>query len=111
MRRGDIYQVNFEPSVQGEPARTRPAVLLTNDLANETLPHLVVAPVTSNVSREYPFDVMLAVGSCGLPEASRVQLNYIRGLNRTRFGKYLGSLNAAQLEDVDRKLKVHLGLG
>lgn len=111
MRRGDIYQVNFEPSVQGEPARTRPAVLLTNNLANETLPHLVVAPITSNVSREYPFDVMLPAGTCGLPESSRVQLNYVRGLNRTRFGSYLGSLTAAQLEDVDRKLKVHLGLG
>lgn len=110
MKRGDIYQVNFEPSVQGEPARTRPAVLLTNDLANETLPHLVVAPITSNVSREYPFDVPLPAGTCGLPESSRVQLNYIRGLNRTRFGNYLGSLTAAQLEDVDRKLKVHLGL-
>lgn len=110
MRRGDIYQVNFEPSVPGEPARTRPAVLLTNDIANDTLPHLVVAPVTSNVSREYPFDVMLPAGSCGLPEASRVQLNYIRGLNRTRFGRYLGSLTAAQMTELDRRLRVHLGL-
>lgn len=54
---------------------------------------------------------MLPAGTCGLPESSRVQLNYIRGLNRTRFGSYLGSLSATQLEDVDRKLKVHLGLG
>ena len=38
MRRGDIYQVNFEPSVQGEPARTRPAVVITNDLANGLAP-------------------------------------------------------------------------
>lgn len=111
MRRGDIYQVNFEPSVPGEPARTRPAILLTNDIANETLPHLVVAPITSHVSREYPFDVLLPAGSCGLPEASRVQLNSLRGLNRTRFGRYLGSLNAAQMAELDRRLRVHLGLG
>lgn len=111
MRRGDIYAVDFEPSVAGEPARMRPAVILTNDLANERLPHLVVAPITSNVSRHYPFDVMLPAGTCGLPESSRVQLNYIRGLNRTRIGRYLGSLTAAQLEDLDGRLKVHLGLG
>ncbi|WP_165795297.1 type II toxin-antitoxin system PemK/MazF family toxin [Deinococcus koreensis] len=110
MRRGDLYAVNFEPSVSGEPARTRPAVILTNNLANESLPHLVVAPITSNVSREYPFDVMLPAGSCGLPESSRVQLNYIRGLNRTRIGAYLGSLTPTQLADLDRRLKVHLGL-
>lgn len=110
MKRGDIYQVNFEPSVQGEPARTRPAVVLTNDLANEALPHLVVAPITSNVSRQYPFDVMLQVGTCGLPETSRIQLNYVRGLNRSQFGAYLGSLTQEQLEDVNRKLAIHLGL-
>lgn len=110
MKRGDIYQVNFEPSVQGEPARTRPAVLLTNDLANETLPHLVVAPITTNVSREYPFDILLSAGSCGLTETSRLQLNYVRGLNRTRFGRYIGQLTSTQLAEVDRKLKVHLGL-
>ena len=110
MKRGDLYLVNFEPSVSGEPARSRPAVLLTNDLANETLPHLVVAPVTSNTSREYPFDVMLPQGTCGLNESSRVQLNYVRGLNRSRIGNYLGSLTALQLMDLDAKLKVHLGL-
>jgi mRNA interferase MazF len=110
VKRGDLYLVNFEPSMPGEPARTRPAVLLTNDLANETLPHLVVAPVTSNTSREYPFDVMLPQGTCGLSESSRVQLNYVRGLNRSRIGTYLGSLTKAQLQDLDAKLKVHLGL-
>ena len=110
MRRGDLYQVNFEPSVAGEPARSRPAVILTNNLANESLPHLVVAPITSNTSREYPFDVPLPAGSCGLSESSRVQLNYIRGLNRSRIGPYLGSLTEGQLTELDSKLKVHLGL-
>lgn len=110
MKRGDLYLVNFEPSMPGEPARTRPAVLLTNDLANETLPHLVVAPVTSNTSREYPFDVMLPPASCGLSETSRVQLNYVRGLNRSRIGRYLGSLTRSQMQDLDAKLKLHLGL-
>lgn len=110
MKRGDIYQVNFEPSVNGEPARTRPAVILTNDVANETLPHLVVAPITSNATRQYPFDVLLPVGTCGLSETSRVQLNYIRGLNRNRIGRYVGSLTREQLGDLDSRLKLHLGL-
>lgn len=110
MKRGDLYMVNFEPSVSGEPARTRPAVLLTNDLANETLPRLVVAPVISNTSREYPVDVMLPQDTCGLNESSRIQLNYVRELNRNRIGSYLGGLTKSQLTDLDAKLKVHLGL-
>lgn len=110
MKRGDIYRVSFEPSVGGEPARSRPAVILTNDDANLYLPHLVVAPITSNTSRQYPFDVLLPAHTCGLPEASRVQLNYVRGLNRSRVSDYLGSLTAEQLTELDGRLKVHLGL-
>lgn len=110
MKRGDIYRVDFEPSVQGEPARSRPAVLLTNDDASAYLPHVVVAPITTNVSRQYPFDVLLLAHTCGLSETSRVQLNYLRGLNRSRLGAYLGSLSAEQLADLDQRLKVHLGL-
>ena len=110
MKRGDIYQVNFESSVSGEPARTRPAVIPTNDVANETLPHLVVAPITSNTARQYPFGVLLPAGTCGLSETSRVQLNYIRGLNRSRMGRYLGSLTREHLSKLDSRLKLHLGL-
>lgn len=111
MIRGDLYLVNFEPSVEGKPARVRPGVILTNDEANLRLPHLVVAPVTSNVRKLYPFDVLLPVGSCGLSETSKIQLNHVRGLNRTRLTRYVGALPQALLAEVDEKLRVHLGLG
>ena len=54
--------------------------------------------------------MLLPAGSCGLPETSRVQLNYIRDLNRSRIGRYLGSLTALQLGELDSRLKTHLGL-
>ena len=108
MRRGDIYRVDWEPSVKGEPAFSRPAVILTNNEANERLPHLVVAPLTSNVGKIYPFDVFLDLGCCGLKESSKIQLNYVRGLNRNRLGKYLGVVPAELLLELDEKLKLHL---
>ena len=110
MKRGDIYRVNWEPSVKGEPAFSRPAVILTNDDANHYLPHLVVAPITSNVARLYPFDVSLPVACCGLKESSKIQLNYVRGLNRTRLTDYLGSLTEALRLELNEKLRTHLGL-
>lgn len=110
MRRGDIYLVDFEPSVAGGPAQRRPAVLITNDTANAHLPHVIVAPVTGNVSRTYPFDVLLPAGTCGLSSNSRVQLNYLRGLNRARLSNYLGSLTRDQLSELNHRLRVHLGL-
>ena len=110
MKRGDLYRVNWEPSVKGEPAFNRSAVVLTNNHANDSLPHLVVAPVTSNVARLYPFDVLLPAPCCGLKERSKVQLNYVRGLNRTRLTGYLGSLTETLLLELDEKLRTHLGL-
>jgi mRNA interferase MazF len=109
MRRSDIYRVNWEPSTKGEPAFSRPAVILTNNEANERLPHLVVAPVTTSVDRLYPFDVLLPVGCCGLKETSKVQLNYVRGLNRSRLGDYLGLVSAELMLELDEKLRIHLG--
>ena len=110
MKRGDLYQVDWEPSVAGEPGYSRPAVLLTNDEANVKLPHLVVAPITSSIKRIYPFDLLLPVGSCGLSEDSKVQLNYVCGLNRTRLGRYLGAIPRDLLLELDKRLRTHLGL-
>ena len=110
MKRGDIYRVDWEPSIEGEPGFTRSAVVLTNNEANHYLPHLVVAPITSNVTRLYPFDVLLPVACCGLKESSKVQLNYVRGLNRTRLTRYLGALSEPLLLELNEKLRVHLGL-
>ncbi len=110
MKRGDIYRVNWEPSVKGEPAFSRPVVILTNNEANERLPHLVVAPITTSVDRLYPFDVFLPVGCCGLKETSKVQLNYVRGLNRNRLSGYLGQISVELRLELAEKLRFHLGL-
>ena len=110
MKRGDIYRVDWEPSVRGEPAFTRPAVILTNDDANNHIPHLVVAPITSNTTRLYPFDILLPATCCGLEEGSKVQLNYVRGLNRTRLTTYLGAVPDDLMSELDDKLRIHLGL-
>jgi mRNA interferase MazF len=109
MKRGDIYRVDWETSVKGEPAFSRPAVVLTNDEANLRLLHLVVAPLTTNVERLYPFDLKLPAGSCGLKEASKVQLNYIRDLNRNRLSTYLGHIPQPLCSSLMTNLKSILG--
>ena len=57
--RGDILLVNFAPAQPGEADHTRPAIVITNDVANEHSPAIVVIPVTSNVERVYPFELLL----------------------------------------------------
>jgi len=72
MRRGEIVTVNFDPSLGSEAAKTRPAIVVSNDAANATatrLGHGVITavPVTSDISRIYPFQILLPADQTGLP--------------------------------------------
>ena len=71
MQRGEIRLVDLEPVRGAEADKQRPAVIVSNDGANNTAQRLgrgvvTVVPVTSNVERVYPFQVLLPAGATGL---------------------------------------------
>ena len=115
MRRGEIVSVTFDPAQGPEAAKTRPAVVVSNDAANATATRLgrgviTVVPVTSNVARIYPFQVLLPAGQTGLPRDSKAQAEQVRSVSVGRVGGRLGQLPAALIADLDRALRVHLSL-
>lgn len=54
MKRGEVWWVNFDPSIGGEIRKQRPAVIVSNDAANYHLNRVQVIPLTSNVDKLYP---------------------------------------------------------
>jgi mRNA interferase MazF len=110
-RRGEIYLVNFDPTVGAEIQKTRPALVTQNDVANRYSPITIVAAVTSHFDDElYPTEVLVEPPEGGLTARSVVLLNQIRSIDRRRLTRRLGALKPATIRAVDRALQVSLGL-
>lgn len=115
MRRGEIVTVNLDPARGSEASKTRPAVVISNDAANATATRLgrgviTVVPVTSNVARIYPFQVLLPAGQTGLTRDSKAQGEQIRSVAVERIGTRVGQLPPALITELDQALRVHLSL-
>ena len=115
MRRGEVYLLNLEPSQGAEANKTRPAIVISNDAANVAATRngvgvVVVVPVTSNVTRVYPFQVALSVNDGGLDRPSKAQIEQLRAIDVSRFGRRLGTLPAGTLQKVDDAVRLHLAL-
>ena len=110
--RGVVLEVNLDPAVGSEPNKTRPCVVIQNDIGNRYSPVSIVAIVTGaeNVPKRYPVDVLVLKGEGGLSKESVVQCNLIRSVDEKRFVRTLGNLSKATMEKVDRALRISLGL-
>ncbi len=110
IRRGDIFVVNFDPTLGHEIRKVRPAIIIQNDLGNKFGPITIVAPVTSqHIDNIRPFDVLIKRTS-GLDKDSKAVLNQIRSIDKRRLVKKIGKLDAFTMEKVDEGLKISLGL-
>jgi mRNA interferase MazF len=110
-RRGEVYLVSFDPTVGAEIQRTRPALILQNDIANRHSPITIVAAITSQFEEPlYPTEVLITPPEGGLTTASVVLLNQIRSIDRRRLVRRLGRVSAGTLERVNRAIQLSLGL-
>ena len=110
LSRGDIILVDFEPARPTEANKVRPSVLVTNNQANRHGTNVMVVPLTSNVSKVYPFQLSLPAERTGLGRDSKAQVELTRSVSRGRLGEKVGWVPENLLELLDEKLKLHLDL-
>jgi mRNA interferase MazF len=110
-RRGDVFLVGFDPTVGAEIRKTRPALVIQNDVANRRSPITIVAAITSQFDLPiYPTEVLIDVPQGGLTVQSVVLLNQIRSIDTRRLTRRLGRLRTETMERIDRALTISLGL-
>jgi mRNA interferase MazF len=111
IKRGQIYWVALGPTVSAEIQKTRPALVVSNDVGNTHSPRITVLPITSKADRVYPFEVEIRNGQGGLKEGGKIKANQIRTIDKKRLqGRPLGHMPPATMQSVNQAIKIHLAL-
>ena len=108
IRRGGVFLVSLDPIVGSEIGKTRPAVVVQNELANRSSPTVTIIPITSRVGRVFPFQVRIPAGEGGLERESKAVCEQIRTVSRSRLVERLGELPAERLDEIRAALDRHL---
>lgn len=106
MNRGDVWWVSFDPSLGGEIQKTRPAVIMSNDAANNVLNRLVVIPLTSKISKLYPGQALVTLKG----EQRKAMADQITTISKLRVRNLIGSLPARDIVSIENALRQHLGI-
>ena len=109
MKPGEIYYANLSPTVGSEIDKRRPVLVVSNDANNRAANTVTILPITSNVTRVYPFEVLLNPEDSGLSKPSKVQAQQVRTISKQRItSDAVGSLSEEIMQLVNAALKLHL---
>jgi len=90
VNRGEVYWVNLDPAIGTEIRKTRPALVVSPDDMNASLPHVIIAPFTS---KGHPLGCRPEVSFAGRP--ARILLDQIRSVDKQQLLKKMGEIDSA----------------
>jgi mRNA interferase MazF len=111
VKRGEIYWIDLGQPMGSEQGGKRPVLIVQNDIANQTSPTTIVAPITAAIQdKKYPVNVEITQQESGLSKDSTILLANIRTVNQNKLKNRVTCLSQIKMSEVDIALKRSLGL-
>lgn len=105
-KRGDIYWVDFDPSVGRETQKIRPGLIVSNDIGNEFSDLFMVAPITSKVKKVFPVEVEVTLDG----KQGKIMLNQCKAIDKSRLKAKITQVDSIVMKEVEEALKIVFGL-
>jgi len=106
MKRGEIWWVNFDPSIGGEIQKQRPAVIVSNDISNKYLNRVQVVPLTSKADRLYPSEAYVTVAG----KQGKAMADQLATVSKQRLQKMIGRVTRVEMLEIERAVRIQLEL-
>lgn len=111
VKRGEIYYAVLSPVVGSEQGGERPVLIIQNNVGNKYSPTVIIAAITSQIDKaKLPTHVELKATECGLDKDSVILMEQLRTLDKRRLKEKVSVLEPKIMEEVDKALKISLGL-
>lgn len=106
IKKGDVFWVNLDPTVGSEMNKTRPAVIISNDVQNSLGIRYIISPITSKIKKVYPFEALIQVND----KKAKALLDQIRVIDNKRLGKFICRLTINEILDINSAIKLVLAI-
>lgn len=108
-KRGQIFFSELEGTKFSEQGGVRPVVIIQNDIGNRYSPTIIVAPITSQLTKA-KLPTHVEVDNSVLDRNSIILTEQLRTIDKRRLRKYIGVASQETMDKVNKALLISLEL-